>query len=79
MTHMDYWWSSARTLQRSEPAPALSLAEPAVLPPPSTAWIWWTTFVLLLLMSYARLHRPRRLRRGSIWFNPVTGSTTLYL
>jgi hypothetical protein len=36
-------------------------------------------FVLLLLMAYARLHRPRRLRRGSIWHNPVTGSATLYL
>jgi hypothetical protein len=57
----------------------LSLAEPATLPPPSFAGIWLAMFVLLLLMAYARLHRPRRLRRGSIWFNPVTGSTTLYL
>jgi len=79
MTHMDYLWSRSHALESSEPAPALSLAEPATLPPPSFAGIWLAMFVLLLLMAYARLHRPRRLRRGSIWFNPVTGSTTLYL
>jgi len=78
-THMDYLWSNSRTLQKSEPLPHSSPADPAVLPPPSYAGIWLMMFGLLLLMAYARLHRPRRLRRGSIWFNPVTGSTTLYL
>jgi hypothetical protein len=78
-THMDYLWSRSHALESREPAPAQSLGDPATLPPPSFAWIWWTIFFLLLLLTYARLHRPRRMRRGSIWFNPVTGSATLYL
>jgi len=78
-THMDYLWSRSRSLQRHEPQPAESLADPAPLPPTSTVWIWWTLFVLLSLAAFARIHRPRRLRRGSIWHNPVTGEATLYL
>lgn len=78
-THMDYLWSRSHALESRETAPAHSLAKPTTLPPPSFAGIWLMMFGLLLLMTYARLHRPRRLRRGSIWFNPVTGSATLYL
>lgn len=78
-THMDYLWSRSHALESTEPAPALSLANPAPLPPPSTVWIIMTAIALMFFMAYARLHRPRRLRRGSIWHNPVTGDATLYL
>ena len=79
MTHMDYLWSNMRTVQRSEPQPAISLAYPEPVPPASPVWIWYAAITLIVLMTCTRLHRPRRLRRGSIWHNPVTGSTTLYL
>jgi hypothetical protein len=79
MTYMDYLWSGSRALQKCEPAPAHAMATPEPLPPPSTIWIWYAVFSLVVVMTYARLHRPRRLRRGSIWHNPVTGSATLYL
>jgi len=79
MTHMDYLWSRTRTAQECDPSPAHAIANPQPLPPASTVWIWYAAFSLIVLMSYARLHRPRRLSRGSIWHNPVTGSATLYL
>lgn len=78
MTHMDHVWSNMRTVKKSEPQPAIALAYPQPVPPASTVWIWYAAISLIVLMIYARLHRPRRLRRGSIWHNPVTGSTTLY-
>lgn len=79
MTHMDYLWSNMRSVKKCEPQSAISLAYPQPVPPASTLWIWYAVISVVVLMACARFHRPRRLRRGSIWHNPVTGSSTLYL
>lgn len=82
MTHMDYMWSANLAAQRGhrcETRPAESPADLEGLPPvpPSVASVG--VVLMVVGMAYVRLHRPRRLRRGSIWYNPLNGIATLYL
>lgn len=81
MTHMDYMWSPAMAANkgcRCEVRPAESPADLDEIPrvPPGVALAG--AVVILAAMAFARLRRPARLPRGSIWWNPVTGNATLY-
>jgi len=77
MNYMYHMRSPTRVCNTEIP-PYHSPADPINVPPPSYGWAVWVVVLALLAMGYARLHRPSRLRRGSIWFNPITGNATLY-